>query len=123
MKVQEIVRAAKQLASVEAEPPEELWGKIRARLEVWRVIEGFEAYEVSNMGRVRRAVDGKGGRGGAKAGTLVHPAVSKTGYLHLTLFKQSKKHNKYLHRLVAQAFIPNPNNLPEVNHKGKSKAD
>jgi hypothetical protein len=112
MKVKETVKAARQLA----EPSEELWGKIKARLEVWKVIEGFEAYEVSNMGRVRRAVDG---RGGSKAGNLLHSYPDTNGYLTVKLYRNGKPRNRTVHVLVAKAFIPNPTNLPHVNHMGR----
>ena len=83
-------------------------------MENWRTIKDFEMYEVSDMGRVRR-----------KKATPHHPGktmlkswVGTGGYLHLHLYKNSKKHHKAVHRLVAIAFVPNPLNLPEVNHKG-----
>jgi len=84
------------------------------RMENWKTIEGFEAYEVSDLGRVRR-----------KAATTHHPGKTLRkpwfgtgGYLQLDLYKDGKSHYKAVHRLVAIAFIPNPLNLPEVNHKG-----
>jgi len=82
--------------------------------EQWKTVEGFEAYEVSDLGRVRR-----------KAATTHHPGKTLRkpwfgtgGYLQLDLYKDGKSHYKAVHRLVAIAFIPNPNNLPEVNHLG-----
>jgi len=78
-------------------------------MENWKTIEGFEAYKVSDLGRVRRKF-------------LLKPWFGTGGYLHLQLFKDGKKHDKAVHRLVAAAFLPNPDNLPEVNHLG-SKSD
>lgn len=92
--------------------------------EVWKDIAGYEGYyQVSNLGKVRsldREVEyptytryfyGK----------VLKPHKKRNGYLELTL-RQQKKHTQALvHRLVAIAFIPNPNNLPCVNHKDENK--
>lgn len=96
--------------------------------EVWRPIEGYEGiYEVSSYGRVRsmeRDVSFY------INGTLVtHPKPSvirktkmeRKGYLRLNLCKDGVKKFYSVHRLVAKAFIPNPHNLPQVNHKDENK--
>ena len=50
------------------------------------------------------------------------PSVSKTtGYAKITLVKNKIKYTKSIHRLIAETFIPNPNNLPIVNHKDENK--
>jgi hypothetical protein len=113
MKMQEIVKAAKQLA----EPPEELWSKIKARLEVWKTVEGFEAYQVSNMGRVRRVLPDKIGRT-THLGKVLKPNLHNCGYLAVCLYNAGKQTTVLIHWLVAKAFVTNPNNLPEINHKG-----
>lgn len=82
--------------------------------EVWREIEGFPGYEVSDQGRVRSN----------KTGEWKIRKPSKTaGYCYLILRLDGKSHGKLVHRLVAQAFIPNPNELPEVNHLKGLKED
>jgi hypothetical protein len=85
-----------------------------AKHERWKTIEGFEAYEVSDLGRVRRkeATPHHPGK------TLRKPWFGTGGYVQLDLYKDGKSHYKAVHRLVAIAFLPNPNNLPEVNHLG-----
>jgi DNA-binding CsgD family transcriptional regulator len=49
-------------------------------------------------------------------GLHMKPALNGGGYLYVTLFKDGKRYNKMLHRLVAETFIPNPENKPQVNH-------
>jgi hypothetical protein len=84
-------------------------------IELWKPIAGFEAYEVSNMGRVRRCLPGKHTR----VGKILKSWPDKKGYLHVSLHAAKVFCNAKVHRLVAKAFIPNPLNLPEVNHTGK----
>lgn len=86
-------------------------------MEKWKRVEGFGAYEVSDLGRVRRAVAGSTRR----AGGLLQWNLRK-GYAHVTLYSKSKPYYKRVNRLVAEAFIPNPLGLPQVNHIG-DKAD
>jgi hypothetical protein len=78
--------------------------------EEWRHVLGFEWYWVSNLGHVRR--DGK----------MLKPQSGR-GYWHVSLSLRGKRYTKRIHRLVAQAFIPNPRNLPEVNHKRGNTAN
>ena len=81
-------------------------------IEEFRDIPGYEGvYEVSNLGRVRR--DGK----------ILKPSKNKKGYLLVSLFKNGTKKNARIHRLVAQSFIPNPQNLPQINHKDEDKTN
>lgn len=88
-----------------------------SNLEEWRDIEGFEGlYKVSNFGRVkgldRVTSDGKH----IKSKILT---LTGTLYLNASLWKNNVEHNILVHRAVAKAFIPNPDNLPEINHKDK----
>ena len=54
---------------------------------------------------------------------LLTPSFDKDGYYRVTLSNGNKKKTCRVHRLVAEAFIPNPNNLPEVNHKSEVKTE
>lgn len=84
--------------------------------EVWKDIEGYEGlYQVSNLGRVR-SLDRVDSKGRHKCGQIMKLSLNEKGYVKITLWKNGKKKDYKVHRLVAQAFIPNPNNLPEVNH-------
>lgn len=85
--------------------------------EIWRPVVGYEGiYEVSNKGRIKSLIRGKG---------ILKPNVGKTGYLSVELFRGSKQTSKrvLIHRLVAMAFIPNPYDLPTVNHKDEDKSN
>lgn len=95
-------------------------------MEKWKDISGYEGrYQVSSFGRVKslsRWNDGNYRRRSKYFGYKMLPekvlsqAVSGR-YARVTLCKDGKKVSKSVHRLVAEAFIPNPGNLPEVNHK------
>lgn len=79
--------------------------------EVWRPVAGYEGvYEVSNMGNVRRIL----GNGKYRNRKLVY---GSRNYYEVMLCMNNKRQLCLVHRLVARAFIPNPNNLPQVNHK------
>lgn len=86
--------------------------------EIWKEIKGYPNYMVSNMGQVKSLNYNHTGRE-----KIMKPSVNKSGYLLICLSKNSYIKNYYLHRLVAEAFIPNPNNLPQVNHKNEIKDD
>lgn len=84
--------------------------------EIFKTVEGYSnRYEVSNYGRVITLF-----RGITK---LMHPSFNTKKYLHVTLMKNKKRTCMKVHRLVATAFLPNPNSLPEVNHKNGIKTD
>lgn len=89
--------------------------------EIWKDIAGYEGiYKVSNRGRV---VSLK--RMNAR-GQIVKPRIkaikpNNRGYIQINLSKDGKQEYKLLHRIVAEAFIANPNNLPQVNHKDENK--
>lgn len=79
--------------------------------EIWRDIVGFNNYQVSNLGNVRSV----------KFGKIVLLKPSSCGrYTIVTLFKNGERHYRSVHRLVSEAFIPNPDNLPFVNHKDEN---
>lgn len=91
-------------------------------LEVWKPlpIEGFgDGYAVSNYGRVR-ALDRwitSNGRIKLSEGHLLKPNICGAGYEFYSFSYNKKQVKEYTHRLVAMAFIPNPDGLPEINHK------
>ena len=93
--------------------------------EIWRPIKGYEGlYEVSSYGNVRsvdRIVICSDGRNGLWKGRMMKPKKDIGGYLICSLWKNSKGKSFRVHRLVAQAFIQNPDNLPQVNHKDENK--
>ncbi len=89
----------------------------------WRAIKGYEdLYEVSNTGLVR-SLDRVDRLNRFKKGVLKAPCDNGRGYLCVNLKHNGKQTQKTIHRLVAQAFIANPDNLPEVNHKDGNKAN
>ena len=87
--------------------------------EVWRPVKGYEGlYEVSNLGNVRsldRHV--KIGKGyGLLKGKPMKTSTNSHGYLMAMLSKNGQRKQYYIHRLTAEAFIPNPNDLPFIDH-------
>ena len=84
--------------------------------EIFKDIVGFEGYyEVSNLGRIKSLWFGKE--------RILKPAKNSNGYLFVNLCKDKEKHKKLVHRLVTQAFIPNPENKKEVDHINTIKDD
>lgn len=93
--------------------------------EIWKDIKGFEgAYQISNLGRVKsleRYVPSSG-----KTPQKIKEKIRKTfsttaGYLYVVLSYNHIRKTALIHRLVAEAFIPNPDNLECVNHKDENK--
>ena len=84
-------------------------------MEEWKDIEGFEGYQISNYGRVKSLKFGKE--------KILKGGKDTNGYLLVGLWKDGKLVRKLVHRLVAEAFLSNPQNLPEVNHKDEDKAN
>lgn len=96
--------------------------------EIWKPITGYEGlYEVSNKGRVKRLerdfVDSIG-RKYHKKERILKSSTNSNGYLHVAL-SDSKGITRYLrvHRLVAESFIPNPDNKSQINHKDEVKTN
>lgn len=90
--------------------------------EIWKDIEGYEGiYQVSSFGRVRsldRIVVMRNGRKRPTRGKMLKERPTYNGYVRVQLRADN---DYYIHRLVASAFIPNPDNLPQVNHKDENK--
>ena len=83
--------------------------------EIWKDIKGYEGkYQVSNFGNVKSLNYNHTGKE-----QLLKPVQYNNGYLCINLYKPLKRF--LIHRLVANAFIPNPDNLPCVNHKDENK--
>lgn len=93
--------------------------------EIWKDIKGYERlYEISNKGNVK-SLNKKIQRSNDRIQTFkerkLKPGLSKNGYLTVQLFKNKKGKTKYIHKLVAEAFIPNLDNYPIINHKDENK--
>lgn len=89
--------------------------------EIWKDVKGYEeSYEISNTGKLRskdRAILKSNGVIQYRNGILISLNLNSDGYLQGKLCKDGKMKTIRIHRLVAEHFLPNPNNLPEVNHK------
>ena len=96
-------------------------------MEEWRSIPGYEGlYEVSSYGRVKSleiSYIRKNGIMDHKPEIILRPKNNGTGYFTVCLYKNKTYKYYLIHRLVAQAFIPNPDNLSEVNHKDEDKTN
>jgi hypothetical protein len=88
--------------------------------EIWKPIPGFEKYyEASSHGRIRsieRIAIGRWGHAHRKS-HILKPNDVHNGYLQVKFSIDGNKFQPLVHRLIAETFIPNPNKLPQVNHK------
>lgn len=82
-------------------------------VETFVKIEAFENYEVSNLGKVRNM----------KTGKILKPFLHRDGYLGLYLYENNKRKYLLLHRIIATAFIDNPEEKPQVNHIDENKTN
>lgn len=84
--------------------------------EVWKPIDGYDGlYEVSNLGRVR-SLEFRNGTGAHRRTKIMNQTDNGHGYKIVGFKVGYKRKNHYVHRLVAKAFIPNPDNLPVIDH-------
>lgn len=88
-------------------------GNIKPSKEIWKDIAECPKYQASTFGNIRNK----------ETGTILKPGTSGWGYLQVNLYYNSKSHTRYIHKLVAETFIPNPENKPEVNHENGIKTD
>ena len=92
--------------------------------EVWKDVVGYEGlYQVSNHGKVKSLEHFVPTKNGAvrNSPSKIRINCFDGNYYHVILYRQNKRKVALVHRLVAEAFIPNPNNLPQVNHKDGNK--
>lgn len=86
-------------------------------MEIWKDIEGFDGYQISNEGKIKSLNYNK-----TKKEKILKSGKA-SGYLRVQLWNGGKPVMKLVHRLVAEAFLENPNNLPQVNHKDEDKTN
>lgn len=104
-------------------------GTTTEQSEIWKDITGYEGlYQVSNLGRVRsltRKVSVIGKKNSRVFIGKIKKDVreKKNGYLVVSLFRNGKSKRFFIHRVVANAFLSNPNDLPQVNHKDEDKTN
>lgn len=91
-------------------------------MEIWKDIKGYEGlYKISSLGRVKSLARMMKNR---KCEEIIKvPALTNKGYYRLPLCKYGETKYFYIHRLVAEAFIPNPENKPTVDHINRNKID
>lgn len=86
--------------------------------EIWKNIQGYPNYQISNMGNVKSLNYNNTGKE-----KMLKPSKTWDDYLMVVLYKDGKCKMHYVHRLVGQAFIENPNNYEQINHKNEIKTD
>ena len=87
--------------------------------EIWKDIKGYEGlYQVSNLGRVKSLNYKNSGKD-----RILKYCITPQGYLNVGLYVNKQKKTFVVHRLIAETFIPNTGNLPQVNHKDEVKTN
>lgn len=103
--------------------------KLQEEGEIWKDISEHPYYQASNLGRVRSTERELHTTRNGKAfvlkqsGYILRQNINKSGYLMVSLGTRGKRKTYIVSRLIAKLFIPNPENLPEVNHKNEDKLD
>ena len=100
-------------------------------MEIWKDIKDYEGiYQISSLGNVKRLAYKIKNPAPRANGSMLNfeehllkPRIITHGYLSVALYKNGIRKDYKLHRLVAQHFIPNPENKPEVNHKDENKTN
>ncbi len=80
--------------------------------EIWKDIESIPGYKISNQGRIK-----------SHTGKVLKTFHNSRGYVTIRISNYGNPKSITLHRIVAKAFVPNPNNLPEVNHIDSNRAN
>ena len=97
------------------------------RIEIWKDYKDYEGlYQASNLGRMRsldRWVSSKNGSMQFIKGRILKLFNNNQGYLHVVLSKNNKVKAYLVHRIIAETFLPNTDNLPCVNHKDEDKTN
>lgn len=89
--------------------------------EIWKDVEGYEGeYKVSNLGRIKSF---KMKFGKQPTETIMQPQPEHTGYMRVCLVKNKKPKCVPVHRIVAETFIPNPENKPVIDHINGNRTD
>ena len=96
--------------------------------EIWKDIKGYENYQISNYGRIKSKtritkVGIKNVKEALRKDKVLKPQKLTKGYLGVRLYQNTTGKTFKIHRLVANAFIPNPNNLLQVNHIDGNKSN
>jgi hypothetical protein len=107
-KMEEILRTQKKLTKVRNNIQKglQLIRKLEKKHEMWKPVEGYPNYSVSSFGKVKNVLTRK----------VLKQRIKKDGYRSVTLVKNTKRKHFQVHRLVAIAFIDNPDNKPFVDH-------
>ena len=96
-------------------------------MEIWKDLTGYIGiYQVSNNGRIKslsRKIVRKNGQFAKVKETILKPGTDRYGYSFVVLCNDRVKRTTAIHRLVAAAFIPNPDNLPEIDHIDGDRAN
>jgi hypothetical protein len=87
--------------------------------QIWKQLDGYESlYEISSIGSVKSFYKVRG-----RESSILRQYIDVKGYLVVTLLKNKARKTVKVHRLVAESFIPNPENKPQVNHINGTKTD
>ena len=91
--------------------------------EIWKNIKGLTGYQISNLGRVKSLAKNivKGNIIQHRNERILTPHLNIDGYLCININYNHKNRKYFIHRLIAENFIPNPNNYPCINHKDENK--